>query len=180
MTAVSILAGGVAGFVAFLLAQGFSNIQASTGRDGIFNLFGTDKDGKPFSVKIQNPALKSPQYGLQNISTTVLKRPNEGDAQLEFANEGSGIKKIFTIGIIPTDANTKTNGIMEIRLNEAKLFPIGTPVGGMFAGVSSINIPIPPNFGLKIEESKKLEFLIWNGIAGTSNFTVSVFLANEG
>lgn len=176
----AIVAGGIAGFVAFLLAQGFTEISASNGKDGFFSIFGKDRDGKPFNVKIQNPALKSPQYGLQNVSTTVLKRPIEGDAQLEFKNEGSGIKKIFTIGIIPTDGNTKTNGIMEIRLNGARLFPIGIPAGGMFEGVSSINIPIPPNFGLKIDESMKLEFLIWNAIAGTSNFTISVFLANEG
>ncbi len=174
----AIIAGGVAGFVAFLLAQGFQNISASTGKDGIFNIFGKDKNGKPFSVKIQNPALRSPQYGLTNLSTSVLKRPDT--AQLKFDNEGSGIKKIFTIGIIPTDANTKTDGIMEVRLNEARLFPIATPAAGMFTGVTSISIPIPPNFGLKINESDSLEFFIWSGGAVPVNFTVSVFIANEG
>lgn len=175
----SIIAGGVGAFVGFLLAQGFQKVQASTGKDGILNIFGTNAEGKPFKVQIANPALKSPQYGLQNISTSVLKKPDEGDAQLEFENEGSGIKKIFTIGIIPTDATTKTNGIMEIRLNGARLFPIAAPSIGMFAGVSSVNIPIPANFGLKINESDKIEFFIWSGGAVPVSFTISIFLANE-
>jgi len=175
----AIIVGGIGAFVGFLLAQGFQKVSATTGADGVLNIFGRNAEGKPFSVKIQNPALRSPQYGLQNISSTALKRSGENDSELEFKNEGSGIKKIFTIGIIPTDANTKDNGILEIRLNGAKMFPIGVPAGGMFSGVTSINIPIPPNFGLKINESDKLEFFIWNAIAGTSNFTISVFLANE-
>jgi len=174
----AIVAGGVGAFVGFLLSQGFTKIQSSTGKDGIFNIFGTNQNGKPFSVKIQNPALRSPQYGLTNLSTSVLKRPDE--AQLEFENEGSGIKKVFTIGIIPTDSNTKSDGIMEIRLNQARLFPITTPSQGMFTGVTSVNIPIPPNFGLKINESDSLEFFIWSGGATPVNFTVSVFIANEG
>jgi len=174
----AIIAGGVGAFVGFLLAQGFQKVSALTGKDGLLNISGINQNGKPFAIKIQNPALRSPQYGLTNLSTSVLKRPD--DPQLEFENEGSGIKKVFTIGIIPTDANTKTDGIMEIRLNGARLFPITTPSAGMFTGVTSVNIPIPPNFGLKINESDSLEFFIWSGALIPVNFTVSVFIANEG
>lgn len=166
------------GFVSFLLGLGFTNIQQRLDPDGNFNFFGTNQNGKPFNVTLKQDALRSPQYDLVEIivGAGVTKKPDI--PQFSIKNEGSGIKKIFTIGIIP-DAAAKSDAVLEVFLNESRVFPISDPTAGMFQNVTSVNIPIPPNFGLKIEESKKLEVFAWTPTGVASVFTFAVFIANQ-
>ena len=172
----TIIAGGVGAFVGFLLAQGFTEIQSRV--TGLTTtIFGTRPNGKPFKVTVQNEALANPQYDVVELDTgtTTLKKPNIPQFTIE--NNASGDKRIYTIGIVP-DTTFKTQGIMEILLNEVRLFPISTPAQGMFKNISSLNIPIPANYGLRIVESKKLEVFIWNPSAASATVNFALFIAN--
>lgn len=176
VTGGALLGTGIGSFVGFLLAQGFTQLALRT--EGGFSIFtGVGKDGKPFSVKLQNEALANPQYDLVELDTTatVLKKPRV--PQFKITNDASGDKRIYTIGIVP-DATFKTDGVMAILLNDVRLFPISDPKQGMFKNVSSLNIPIPANFGLKIKESNSLEVFIWNPSAASATVNFSIFIAN--
>lgn len=172
----AILAGGVGAFIGFLLAQGFTDLK-SFAQGGFAILTGKDPNGKVFKVSIQNEALKNPQYDIVNLDTgtTILKKSNK--AQFEIKNTASGDKRIYTIGLVP-DATFKTDGVIEIILNGVRLFPITSPSQGMLQNVSSLNIPIPSNYGLKIEESRKLEVFIWNPNGASATINFAVFIAN--
>ncbi len=172
----AIVAGGVGAFIGFLLAQGFTDLKVfAEGDTKIFT--GRDANGKVFRVAFANEALANPQYDLVELTTgtTLLKKSFK--AQFEIKNTSSVDKRVYTIGIVP-DATFKTEGILEIFLNEVRLFPISNGVQGMFKNVSSLNIPIPANYGLQIKESFSLEVFVFNpsGNAATVNF--SVFIAN--
>jgi len=172
----AIIAGGVGAFLGFLLAQGFTGLKAFA-EQGFSVITGTDPNGKPFRVQLANEALKNPQYDLLKLTAlaTDLKKPNK--PQFLIKNDASGDKRVYTIGVVP-DAVFKTSGVMEIILNGVRLFPITSPAQGMFENVSSLNIPIPANFGLKIKESEKLEVFIWNPSAAIATVNFSVFIAN--
>jgi len=172
----AIIAGGVGAFLGFLLAQGFSQLASAT--DGGFTLItGKDPNGKPFQVKFANEALVNPQYDLVKLTaqSTDTKKPNK--AQFTIKNDASGDKRIYTLGVVP-DTVFKADGVMEIILNGVRLFPITSPAQGMFENVSSLNIPIPANFGLKIKESDKLEVFIWNPSGALATINFSIFIAN--
>lgn len=170
----AIIAGGIAGLIAFLLAQGFTELSSRT-FGGITSIFGKDRDGKPFKVSIKNEALANPQFDIVELDTGVTTK-RQRSAQYEINNEGSGDKRIFSLSIVP-DTTFKGAGQMVILLNETKLFPITDPKAGMFANVSSLNIPIPSNYGLKIREANKLEVFIWaGGVSAKVNF--AVFIGN--
>ena len=172
----AIIAGGVGAFVGFLLAQGFTDIKAFA-QGGASILTGKDSNGKPFRVAIQNQVLANPQFDIVELDTgaTILKKTDK--AQYEIKNTASGDKRIYTIGIVP-DATFKTDGVIEILLNGVRLFPITNPAQGMLKNVSSLNIPIPANFGLGIKESEKLEVFIWNPSAAAATINFAVFIAN--
>lgn len=172
----AIIAGGVGAFLGFLLAQGFTGLKAFA--EGGFNIItGKDANGKPFKIAIANEALKNPQYDLVKLTATAtdLKKPKNG--QFKIKNDASGDKRVYTIGVVP-DTEFKANGIMVILLNGVRLFPISDPKQGMFSNVSSLNIPIPANFGLKIKESDSLEVFIWNPSAAIATVNFSIFIAN--
>jgi len=172
----AIIAGGIGAFIGFLLAQGFTDLRAFAEK-GVSILTGKDPNGKPFRVSIANETLANPQFDIVELDTgaTTLKKPKT--PQFTIKNDASGDKRIYTIGIVP-DATFKTDGVMEIILNEVRLFPITSPKQGMFKNVSSVNIPIPSNYGLKIGESKKLEVFIWNPSAAAATVNFAVFIAN--
>lgn len=176
VTGSTLLGTGVGSFIGFLLAQGFTKL-VSRSEGGFSVLTGLTPDGKPFNVKIQNPTLANPQYDLVKLSTgtTITKKTDK--AQYEITNTASGDKRIYTIGIVP-DATFKTDGVLEIRLNGVRLFPISDPAQGMLENVSSLNIPIPANYGLSIKESDKLEVFIWNPNAANATVNFAVFIAN--
>ena len=172
----AIVAGGVAGLLAFLLAQGFTELSSRTA-GGITSIFGKDKNGKPFKVSVQNEALVNPQFDIVELDSGVTTK-KQRTAQFEIKNTSSTVKKIFAISIIP-DAGMKTDGVIEVFLNESRLYPITDPSPGMLKGVSALNIPIPPNFGLRIDESKKLEVFVWTPNAVAVQTTFAVFIANQ-
>jgi len=171
----TILTIGAGGLLGFLLASGFTEVkQFITG--GITTITGIGQDGKAFEVSFANEALVNPQYDLVTLTTGALTKKSD-KAQFEIKNTATGDKRIYTIGIVP-DATFKAESIVEIFLNEVRLFPISSPVGGMFANVSSLNIPIPANFGLKIKQDFKLEVFIYNPLGNASTISFSVFIAN--
>ncbi len=171
----AIIAGGVGAFVGFLLAQGFTDIK-SVFAGGVNILTGNDADGKAFRVEIANEALRNPQYDLVELTTGALTKKSD-KPQFEIKNTATGDKRIYTIGVVP-DATFKTEGILEIFLNEVRLFPITAPSQGMFRNVTSLNIPIPANFGLKIVQDFKLEVFIYKPSANAATINFSVFIAN--
>jgi len=171
----AILGGALAGFIALLLAQGFTNIQ-QVFAGGFTTLTGQTPEGETFKVELANEALINPQYDLVTLSTGALTKKSD-KPQFEIKNTATGDKRVYTIGIVP-DATFKAESIVEIFLNEVRLFPITTPVGGMFANVSSLNIPIPANFGLKIKQDFKLEVFVYNPLGNASTISFSVFIAN--
>jgi len=172
----AILAGGVGAFIGFLLAQGFTDIKQVFAA-GSTIITGKQKDGKPFRVAIANQVLANPQYDIVELDTgtTLLKKSDK--PQFEIKNTATGDKRIYTIGIVP-DALFKTDGIVEIFLNEVRLFPISIPKQGMLKNVSSLNIPIPANFGLGIKESFSLDVFIYNPNGASATINFSVFIAN--
>jgi len=173
-TILTVAAGGLLGF---LLASGFTEVKQFIA-GAVTTITGIAPDGKAFSVSFDNEALINPQYDLVTLSTGALTKRSD-KPQFEIKNTATGDKRIYTIGIIP-DTTFKAESIVEIFLNEVRLFPITTPVGGMFANVSSLNIPIPANFGLKIRQDFKLEVFIYNPLGNASTISFSVFIANIG
>lgn len=172
----SIVTGGIGALLGFLLAQGFTKLASAT--EGGFTLItGRDSNGKPFEVKFANEALVNPQYDLVKLTAKAAQTKKPDKAQFTIKNEASGDKRVYTLGVVP-DSIFKADGVMEIILNGVRLFPITSPAQGMFENVSSLNIPIPANFGLKIKESDKLEVFIWNPSAAIATINFSIFIAN--
>lgn len=168
ITAVTVLA----------VQLGFTKIQQSRGKDGFFSITALTKNGEKVTlVKLSNPTLGSPQYDLVNLNATATTRDPDKPTY-ELKNDSSVDKRIFTIGIIPVDAATKTNAIIEVWLNERRLFPITASAAGMLSGTTAINVPIPPNFGLAINEKKSLQVFLWTPSAVPVSVTFAVFVAN--
>ena len=158
-----------------LVSLGFDKVRAET-QGNTTNFFGS-KDGKSTQlVSIKNPALKSPQYDLVNLTTSSTTK-DENSPAYSVTNNASGSKKVFTIGVVPTDATTKTEAVLEIFLNGTRMFPITEPAQAMLSGVTSLNIPIPPSFGLEIKENDKLEVFLWNPSGNAVSITFAVFIA---
>ena len=169
---ITVAAGGLLGF---LLASGFTEVKQFFA-GGVTTITGVNAEGKAVSVQIVNEALRNPQYDLVELTTGALTKRSD-KAQFEIKNTASGDKRIYTIGIVP-DAVFKTEGIIEIFLNEVRLFPITSPSQGMFRNVSSLNIPIPANFGLKILQDFKIEVFIYNPSGNPATINFSIFIAN--
>jgi hypothetical protein len=158
-----------------LVSLGFEKVRAESKGDTT-NFFGV-KDGQTKQlVQIRNPALKSPQYDLVNLTTSATSKDENAPAY-SITNNASGSKKVFTIGVVPTDATTKTEAVLEIILNGTRMFPITEPAQAMLSGVTSLNIPIPPSFGLEIKENDKLEVHLWNPSGNPVSITFAVFIA---
>lgn len=157
---------------------GFKKIQEERNADGTISLTGIAPNGdKVTLVQLRNPTLGSPQYDLINLTTSAVKKDPAAPIY-SISNDSSIDKRIFTIAFIPVDAVTKSEAVLEIFLNEKRLFPITNGAQGMLSGVTSLNVPIPANYGLAINESKKLEVFLWNPSGNPINVTFAVFIAN--
>lgn len=166
----------IAAITTIAVGLGFQKISTDTDKNGVTNIFGIDSDGQTVQiVSIKNPALKSPQYDLVNLTTSDTAKP--ATPNYSITNNATGNKKVFTIGIVPTDATTKAEAIMEVFLNGTRLFPITNGAQAMLSGVTSLNIPIPPSFGLEIKESNSLEVFLWNPSGNAVSITFAVFIA---
>ncbi len=174
MSLVGGLAGGVvSGIIALLLAQGFQKVEAAS--DGTIS--GLNKDGKPFKVRLANPAIAGAQYDLVELDTgaTQITKPDRANYSIE--NTQDTDKRVFAIALVP-DTTFKASGIIEIFINKVRLFPITDPVQGFLSAVTSLNIPIPPNFGLKIKPRQKLEVFVWNPSAASAKVNFAVFIGD--
>lgn len=174
MSLVGGLAGGIlSAVVALLLAQGFQKVEAAS--DG--TITGLNKDGKPFSVRLANPAISGAQYDLVELDTGVLPLTKPKRANYSIENTQDTDKRVFALGLVP-DALFKTSGIIEIFINKVRVFPITDPVQGFLSAVTSLNIPIPPNFGLKIKPRGKLEVFVWNPSGASAKINFAVFIGD--
>lgn len=172
----SALAGGAVSAIIFLLlSNGFKKVEAFT-KGGSTTIFGDDANGKPFKVQLQNEAIIGPQYDIVELdTTTVTQKPARANYTIE--NPDDIDKRVFTIAFIP-DSTFKAQGIIEIFLNGVRLFPITDPTQGFLSSVTALNIPIPPNFGLKIKPREKLEVFVYNPSGASAKVNFAVFVGN--
>ena len=169
-----VIGGITSGVVALLLAQGFQKVQAAS--DGTIS--GINKDGKPFKVKLANNAIAGAQYDLVELTTSISQSTKPSQPNYSIQNTQDTDKRVFALGIVP-NALFKTEGIIEIFINKVRVFPITDPVQGFLSSVTSLNIPIPPNFGLKIKPRDKLEVFAWNpSLTPLTSVNFAVFLGD--
>ena len=127
-------------------------------------------------VTFDNRTLSGAQYHLLKLQTgTLTKKSNK--AQFIVDNFQNRDRRIFGLSFTP-DLLFSEEGIIEIRLNEVRILPIEAPAQGMLQNITALNIPIPPNFGLRIQESMKLEIFIWNPDGNDSAINLSVFVGD--
>lgn len=169
----------IGALAALLVERGFSQIKEEKGKNGIINITGLAPSGEKVTiVQLKNLTLASPQYDLLNIETTnTIKDVN--NPNYELGNDSSEDKRIYAIAAVPVDLTTQQDALLEIWLNGKRLFPITDPVQGMLKGVNEINIPIPPNEGLQLKESEKLQVFLWNPNGVNVSVTFGVFIATK-
>lgn len=170
----SVVGGAVAAVVSLLLAQGFQKVEAAS--DG--TITGLNQAGKPFKVKLANNAIAGAQYDLVELtaSTTEVTKPKTPNYSIQ--NTQDTDKRVFALGIVP-NSTFKSEGIIEIFINKVRVFPITDPSQGFLSAVTSLNIPIPPSFGLKIKPRDKLEVFVWNpSLTASTSVNFAVFLGD--
>jgi len=169
------LAGGVTALLVVLLSNGFTKVKAFAEENGDTTIRATDPQGAPVSIQIKNGAVISPQFDQVRISTSATVFPNSNQPNFELKNNSSVIKRIFALSFVP-DGTFQSDGILQITLNEAPLFPITPMVAGDFQDVSALNIPIPDTYGLKILPKRELKVFIAspNGVLVAG--TIGVFI----
>jgi len=170
------IAGGITAVILLLITNGFQKIQQIGLKNGDTLLKAIDKNGKPISIQIKNNAVISPQFDQVRITTTSKTFPDSNNANFSLKNNSSVIKRIFALSLVP-DPTFQSDGIVKITLNEAPLFPITPLVAGDFQDVSSLNIPIPDTYGLKILPKDELRVFIASPPTGALvGMTVAVFI----
>jgi len=135
---------------------------------------------RPERVRFSNLTMTQPQYFVRLFTFNVNTNPEDAKKprvpQFSFQNIKERDTRVFGLGITPNSA-FRDFGVIEIFLNEVKLFPAGQTTFGVMRNISALNFPIPPNFGLKIFPSKKLEVFAWQpaGVELTSiNFVAFI------
>lgn len=169
------IAGGITAVILLLITNGFSKIQQIGLKNGDTLIKAIDKNGVPVNVQIKNNAVVSPQFDQVRITTSQKVFPNSNNPNFELKNNSSVIKRIFALSLVP-DGTFQSDGIVKITLNEAPLFPITPLVVGDFQDVSSLNIPIPDTYGLKILPKEKLRVFIASPNGTLIGLTVAVFI----
>jgi len=169
------IAGGITAVILLLVTNGFQKIQQITMPNGDTLLKAVDKNGVPVNVQLKNSAVISPQFDQVRITTTETVFPDSNSPNFELKNNSSVIKRIFALSIVP-DPVFQTDGIIKITLNEAPLFPITPLVAGDFQDVSSLNIPIPDTYGLKILPKDELRVFIASPAGTLVGATIAVFI----
>jgi len=170
---------GITALIFLLISSGFKKVEAIS-KGGLTFLTGEDKDGKPFKVALSNEALTQPQYDIVELDTltgasAITKKSDRPQYFIENADDVD--KRVFAIALVP-DSTFKTEAIIEIFLNRVRLFPITDPSGGFLSSVTSLNIPIPPNYGLKIKPRQKLEVFVYNPLGNSATVNFAVFVGN--
>jgi len=169
------VAGGITALIILLLSNGFTKIQAFALENGDTRLTAIDPNGKPVDVQLKNNAIVSPQFDQVRITTTAKVFPDSNQPDFELKNNSSVIKRIFALSLVP-DPTFMTDGIVKITLNEAPLFPITPLVAGDFQDISSLNIPIPDTYGLKILPKDELRVFIASPSGSLVGMTIGVFI----
>ena len=127
-------------------------------------------------VTFDNRTLSGAQYHLLKLQTgTITKKTTK--AQFIVDNFQNRDRRIFGLSFTPSLLFSE-EGVLEVRLNEVRILPIEAPAQGMFENITALNVPIPPNFGLRIEESMKLEIFIWNPDSNDASINLSVFVGD--
>jgi len=169
------IAGGITAVILLLVTNGFSKIQQIGMKNGDTLLKAIDKNGVPISIQIKNNAVISPQFDQVRITTSQVKFPDSNSPNFSLKNNSSVIKRIFALSLVP-DPTFQGDGIVKITLNEAPLFPITPLVAGDFQDVSSLNIPIPDTYGLKILPKDELRVFIASPTGSLVGLTIGVFI----
>jgi len=169
------IAGGITAIILLLVTNGFEKIQQIGLKNGDTLLKAVDRNGKPISIQIKNNAVISPQFDQVRITTSQTKFPDSNSPNFELKNNSSVIKRIFALSLVP-DPTFQADGIVKITLNEAPLFPITPLVAGDFQDISSLNIPIPDTYGLKILPKDELRVFIASPNATLVGMTIGVFI----
>lgn len=169
------IAGGITAVILLLVTNGFQKIQQIGLKNGDTLIKAIDKNGKPISVQVKNNAVISPQFDQVRIKTSSKTFPDSNSPNFFLKNNSSVIKRIFALSLVP-DPTFQADGIVKITLNEAPLFPITPLVAGDFQDVSSLNIPIPDTYGLRILPKDELRVFIASPNATLVALTVAVFI----
>ena len=127
-------------------------------------------------VIFDNRTISGAQYHLLKLQTGTLTKKST-KPQFIIANFQNRDRRIFGLSFTPSLAFSEF-GIIEVRLNEVRILPIEAPAQGMFQNITALNIPIPPNFGLKIQESMELEVFIWNPSNNDVAINLSAFVGD--
>jgi len=128
------------------------------------------------TVRLDNRTIFGAQYHLLELDTlAVTKKPNK--AQFEIKNFQNNDRRIFGLSFTP-DSVFSREGVIEIRINGVRFLPQESPAQGMLRTVTALNVPIPPNFGLRISESKKLEVFIWNPDGNSAKINLACFVGD--
>jgi len=127
-------------------------------------------------VTFDNRTLSGAQYHLLKLQTgTITKKTTK--PQFIVDNFQNRDRRIFGLSFTPSLLFSE-EGIVEVRLNEVRILPVEPPAQGMFENITALNVPIPPNFGLKIQESMKLEVFIWNPDSNDVSINLSCFVGD--
>lgn len=169
------IAGGITAVILLLVTNGFSKIQQIGLKNGDTLIKAIDKNGVPVNVQIKNNAVISPQFDQVRLTTSRLTFPDSNSPNFSLKNNSSVIKRIFALSLVP-DPTFQAGGIVKITLNEAPLFPITPLVAGDFQDVSSLNIPIPDTYGLKILPKDELRVFMASPTGSLVGLTVAVFI----
>ena len=169
------IAGGITAVILLLITNGFSKIQQIGLKNGDTLIKAIDKNGVPVNVQIKNNAVISPQFDQVRLITSRTTFPDSNRPNFSLKNNSSVIKRIFALSLVP-DPTFQADGIVKITLNEAPLFPITPLVAGDFQDVSSLNIPIPDTYGLKILPKDELRVFMASPNGTLVGLTVAVFI----
>lgn len=131
---------------------------------------------KPEPVIFSNKTLVSAQYLLRELDTETRTKKSK-KPQFEFKNPKRTDKRIFGISMTP-DARFSKEGIIEIFLNEVRLLPNEQSQQGAFSNITALNIPIPPNYGLRLDPDKKIEVFVWNPSGKSAKINFSCFVGD--
>jgi len=129
-----------------------------------------------FKVQIDNRTILGPQYHLLELDTTTnTKKPRI--PQFKIQNPQDADRRIFGLSFTP-DSLFSGEGIINIFLNRVRMLPVEDRSQGMLSSITALNVPIPPNFGLKILPRQSLEVFIWNPSGNSAKINFSCFVGD--
>jgi len=128
-------------------------------------------------VIFDNRTISGAQYFIEELDTLTRTKKSTKPQFIQKNLENTN-KRVFGIGLTP-DGLFRAEGIIEIRINEVRLLPAErAPAQGMLSSISALNIPIPDNFGIKIENQKALEVWVWNPDGNSAKINMTAFVGD--